>query len=173
MRLLQKKVCILGSFAVGKTSLVRRFTEGRFDEKYLSTIGVQISRTSVTIEGKSINLILWDLAGDEPCNGLCERYLQGTAGVIIVCDLTRPDTLAAWHSYTERLREVIPYAKFVLVANKSDLVDERAIDSAEREQIAATLGYPVFTTSAKTGENVDFMFTTLARDLLCTAPATL
>lgn len=169
---LQKKVCMLGYFAVGKTSLVRRFVEGRFDDRYLSTIGVKISRKPVVVDGTSVHLILWDLAGSEEYKDVQTNYLQGASGGLIVCDLTRPETLEGWAYYAQRLRAVNPAARIVLVANKADLTQERAISDHELRQAAAALdngtGVPpdYWLTSAKTGENVEAVFRRLAILLL-------
>lgn len=170
--LIQKKVCMLGHFAVGKTSLVRRFVEGRFDDKYLSTIGVKISRKPVVVGNTILHLILWDLAGSEEYNGVQNSYLQGASGGLIVCDLTRPETLEGWARYVQRLRDVNPSARIVLIANKADLTDQRAISDEELRRAAAMLdngtGSPAeyWLTSAKTGENVEAAFRRLATLLL-------
>lgn len=169
---IQRKVCMLGQFAVGKTSLVRRFVEGRFDDKYLSTIGVKISRKPVMVGSTAVHLILWDLAGSEEYNGVQNSYLQGASGGIIVCDLTRPETLEGWAYYVRRLREVNPSARIVLVANKADLQDQRAIPDEELHRLATTMddgtGSPAhyWLTSAKTGENVETVFRRLAALLI-------
>jgi len=169
---IQKKICMLGPFAVGKTSLVRRFIEGRFDDKYLSTIGVKISRKPVSLEICTVNLILWDLAGSEEYNGLQANYLQGAAGGIVVCDLTRPETLNGWEYYTRRLRQINPAARLVLVANKADLVEARALSEDDLRRAAAALSDSTadapsyLLTSAKSGENVQVVFHLLAERLI-------
>lgn len=169
--IIQKKICMLGAFAVGKTSLVRRFVEGRFDDKYLSTIGVKISRKPVVVAGHTIHFILWDLAGSEEYNGVQASYLQGAAGGIIVCDLTRPETLASWVRYTQRLRQANPAVRVVLVANKVDLTDSRTISDEELRHAAASCADgrgipPYFLSSAKTGENVEELFGQLAEQFI-------
>jgi small GTP-binding protein len=168
MPTIQKKICMLGAFAVGKTSLVRRYVEGNFDDKYLSTIGVKISRRPVALEKSTVNLILWDLAGSEEYSGVQASYLQGAAGGIVVCDLTRSETLASWEEYTRALRQINPAVRIVLAANKADLVDARAMAEDDLRRAAAacgdTAGY-VFS-SAKTGENVEELFRRLAAQLV-------
>lgn len=169
---IQKKVCMLGYIAVGKTSLVRRFVEGRFDDKYLSTIGVKISRKPVMIGSTAVNLILWDIAGGEEHDEIQTSYLQGASGGIIVCDLTRPETLKGWSYYAGLLRQINPSAQIVLVANKVDLRDQRAISDESLRLAASSLddgtGHPpkYWLTSAKTGENVEEMFRYLASLLI-------
>ena len=171
MPVVQKKICMLGAFAVGKTSLVRRFVEGLFDDRYLSSIGVKISRKPVVVAGATINLIAWDLAGSEDYNGLQASYLQGAAGGIVVCDLTRADTLRSWEHYTRRLREANPGARVVLVASKADLAEARTLSDDELLRARARCDDgsgvpPHFLSSAKTGENVDLIFQALAEQLV-------
>jgi small GTP-binding protein len=158
----QKKVCLLGEFAVGKTSLVRRFVEGRFDDRYLTTIGVKISRHSLAREGHTLNLLLWDLAGSEEFNGAAASHLLGAAGALVVCDLVRPETVETLVRYAVRLRAANPDAAVVLAANKRDLVDERRVSDADLAAASALLSGPYLLTSAKTGENVERAFELLA-----------
>lgn len=158
----QKKVCLLGEFAVGKTSLVRRFVEGRFDDRYLTTIGVKISRRSLARGDHTLNLLLWDLAGSEEFNGAAASHLLGAAGALIVCDLVRPETLETLVRYAVRLRTANPDAAVVMAANKRDLVDERRVSDADLAAASALAAGPYLLTSAKTGENVERAFELLA-----------
>lgn len=162
MKTIQKKVCLLGDFAVGKTSLVRRFVQGRFDDRYLSTIGVKISRKSVLRPTHKLNLLLWDLAGGDSYHDTESGYLRGAAGALIVCDLTRKDTLTVMDSYTQQIRAFNPQAAVVFVGNKVDLADQRIITDEQLNAIARRHGTVSFLSSAKTGENVDNAFEALA-----------
>ncbi len=163
-RIYQKKICLLGDFAVGKTSLIRRFVEGRFDEKYLTTVGVVVSRKQITNSDYAVNLLIWDLAGGRDFSHT--GYLAGLAGGLIVCDLTRATTLASYATYALQIRAANPRAPIILLANKSDLADERAISDEQLRAMAAEHAAPLFTTSAKTGENVELAFTMLTADLV-------
>src|SRR3989304_6738157 len=120
MDLIQKKVCMLGDFAVGKRSLVRRFVEGRFDDKYLSSIGVKISRKTLVRGDHRLDLIIWDLAGCENFIHLQPAYLQGAAGALVVCDLTRRDTLQNLSDYCQQFLMINPSAAVVYLGNKGD-----------------------------------------------------
>ncbi len=166
MAVIQKKICLLGEFAVGKTSLVRRFVENRFDDKYLSTIGVKISRKSLSLNEHTVNLLMWDLAGGDNYQGVQSGYLRGAAGALIVCDLTRAETLNAYERYLSQLREVNKQAHVVFLANKVDLVDRRAISDKELKEAANALGGQVYLTSAKSGINVELAIETLAKKLI-------
>jgi small GTP-binding protein len=158
----QKKICLLGEFAVGKTSLVRRFVEGRFDERYLSTIGVKISRKLLERETGSLSLILWDLAGGEDFMRLTPSYLRGAAGAVLVFDLLRVETIEACLQYAEALREHNSGAVFVIAANKVDLEEQRKVSEEAIEALSDTLKAPWVYTSAKDGRNVEAAFELLA-----------
>lgn len=167
---LTKKVCLLGDFAVGKTSLVRRFVEGRFDERYLSTIGVKVDRKILHVTtprgGVELTLMLWDLAGSPNRQPVVPAYYRGASGAIIACDLTRPDTLSSLDHYAHEFLAANPRAALVLAANKSDLVEERHVDPEALAATALALDAPLFVTSARTGEQVEAMFQSLGARLV-------
>lgn len=167
---INKKVCLIGDFAVGKTSLVRRFIYELFDDRYLSTIGVKVSRKVIVLphQGQQVELalILWDLAGSEEFDRLRASYVRGAAGVVLICDLTRPDTFHHLLSYWDFLQVACPAAQVVLAANKVDLVDEHRLPLAEIASYAAGLRVPYYLTSAKTGEQVEDVFRELGRLVL-------
>jgi small GTP-binding protein len=163
---IQKKICMLGDFAVGKTSLVSRFVEDRFSDRYLSTIGVKISRRTVALRQRPAHLLIWDLAGSEEFSGVTTSYLQGASGALLVCDLTRSSTLGTLDSYVRRLREVNARVSLVLAGNKNDLNDQREVDDEMLAELAHDLGAPWFTTSAKTGAGVETAFYSLAERIL-------
>ncbi len=175
MTRMSKKVCLIGDFAVGKTSLVRRFIYDMFDDKYLSTIGVKVSRKSVYLPritglGQApiteLAMMLWDLAGSEEFTQVRASYLRGTAGAVLVCDLTRPETLDSLPDYMNDLFSVSPGAQIILAANKDDLVDQRQVEQAQLESVAAKLGVPYYLTSAKTGTQVESLFNHLGQLLI-------
>lgn len=97
MNAVSKKVCLLGDFGVGKTSLVRRFVHGLFDDRYLSTVGVKVSRKMVMVPQLAdlveMTMMLWDLAGSEEFDHMRASYLRGAVGAILVCDVARPATV--------------------------------------------------------------------------------
>ena len=164
---IQRKICMLGDFSVGKTSLVERFVYNRFDDRYLSTIGVKISRKSVELDAdRTIHLLVWDLAGGEEFSGSQGSYLRGAAGALLVCDLTRKETLSLVEAYATQLHDIQPGAKIVVVANKCDLTEQREISEADLDQLATQLNATVFTTSAKTGEQVEAVFFQLAHQVV-------
>lgn len=164
---IQKKICMLGDFAVGKTSLVMRFVEGRFDERYLSTIGVKVSRRTIELaDYLPIHLLVWDLAGSEEFTGVQTSYLQGASGALLVCDLTRKSTLAGIATYAQRLRQVNPRVVLALAGNKIDLLESREIDDNQLAEAAGRIGAEWFVASAKSGNGVAYAFERLAQKLL-------
>ncbi len=163
MKTIQKKICLLGDFAVGKTSMVRRFVEGRFDDRYLSTIGVKISRRTIERPDHELRLLVWDLAGGDDYDSVTSGYLRGSAGALIVCDLTRSTTLLAIDRYVEQLHSLGLQIPIVIAANKNDLEEERQLTD---ESLAGTAGRwqaPCVETSAKPGDGVEEVFLQLAQ----------
>ncbi|MEM7332506.1 MAG: Rab family GTPase [Chloroflexota bacterium] len=162
---IRQKICILGDFSVGKTSLVKRFVENRFDDKYLSTIGAKISRKKVETDRTAFDFYIWDLAGGEAFQHVTKSYISGATGAVIACDLTRVETIKAMIVYTQLLQEMDPDIEIIFVGNKSDLIDERAISESEISEISTLFGIPFYLTSAKTGENVNYLFSQMALNL--------
>ena len=162
MKVVQKKVCMVGDFAVGKTSLVRQFVEGLFDDKYLTTVGVKISQKMIKKDDKQLKMILWDLSGGSEFDHVIPSYLRGSAGGIIVCDVTRKDTVKRLEQYVAAIRKASPKVHLFMAANKMDLKAERQIDDAELEKLKKNLGFDYCLTSAKSGENVEVLFQRLA-----------
>ncbi|MFN8432732.1 MAG: Rab family GTPase [Anaerolineales bacterium] len=166
MTTIQKKICLLGDFGVGKTSLVQRFVEGRFDDKYLSTMGVKISRKTLKRSYGELNLLIWDVAGSNGFESSGTSYMQGAAGALIVCDLTRRDTLIAFENYARQIRQINPGIQLVFVCNKADLIHKRDITDMDLLNVLSGLGERnFFLTSAKTGEQVEDAFSHLADTL--------
>jgi len=163
--MLQRKICMLGAFSVGKTSLVRRFVESAFSDTYLTTVGVKIDKKSVAIGERTLDLILWDIAGEDEVSTIRTSYLRGTAGYLLVADGTRPVTLDVACSLRERVTGLLGELPFVLLLNKCDLVDDWRVP-AERVATLRQAEWPVTTSSAKTGEGVEQAFRELADRLL-------
>jgi small GTP-binding protein len=161
---IQKKVCLLGDFGVGKTSLIRRFVEGRFDDKYLSTIGVKITRKVIPRAYGSMNLLMWDLAGSNGFDSISNSsYLQGASAAMLVCDATRRETLDTFEEYARQIRLLNARVSLVFVCNKIDLTDQRVISDADLSRVAVTFGDGTcFLSSAKTGQQVEDAFIALA-----------
>ena len=158
---LQKKICMLGAFSVGKTSLVKRFIQSVFSEAYLTTVGVKIDKKTVELPDRTVNLILWDLAGEDDISSLRMSYLRGAAGYVLVADGTRAVTLEVALSLHRRVEADFGPLPFVLLLNKNDLREGWAIGDDEIERLRQS-GWWVRSTSARSGEGVDEAFGTLA-----------
>ncbi|MCV3213819.1 GTP-binding protein [Plectonema radiosum NIES-515] len=163
--MLQKKICMVGAFATGKTSLVAKFVYSIFSENYQSTVGVKIDKKKVNIQEKELNFILWDLYGEDEFQKVRLSYLRGSSGYLLVVDGTRHNTLEKAFSLQTRVEETIGEVPFILVLNKSDLLDEWEIETAEIDAIIQR-GWTVIQTSAKTGLGVEEIFQTLANQIL-------
>jgi hypothetical protein len=165
--MIQKKVCMLGAFAVGKTSLVSRFVTSIFSEKYLTTVGVKIEKKSVSMSDRDVDLVLWDISGQDEFQTVQQSYLRGSAGYLLVIDGTRRatlDTAATLQQMAERAAGSVP---FVVVLNKSDLASEWQVDERGIRKFAEH-GWPIVRTSAKSGEGVEETFLKLTRAMLST-----
>jgi small GTP-binding protein len=158
---LQKKICMLGGFSVGKTSLVKRFVASVFSESYLTTVGVKIDKKTVDLGERAVNLILWDVAGEDDVSTVRMSYLRGSAGYVLVADGTRLSTLEVALSLRARVEAELGALPFVLLLNKSDLKDEWAIGEDKLEELRQT-GWSVRASSAKTGDGVEDAFKELA-----------
>ena len=163
--MIQKKICMLGAFAVGKTSLVSRFVRSVFSEKYLTTLGVKIDKKMVRVDDKEVMLMLWDLAGEDEFNHVRTSYLKGASGYLLVVDGTRPDTLKTALDLNEMIEATIGQTPFVTLCNKVDLVDKWRI-SEERLAELKSRGWLCLETSAKTGQGVENAFHLLAEIIL-------
>lgn len=164
MTIYTKKVCLLGDFAVGKTSLVRRFVYDLFEDTYISSIGVKVSRKTVTISatssapgGADVAMMLWDVSSSEEFSRIWDSYLRGTAGAILVCDLLRRETIQHLRGYASDLRKVSPHAPVMIAANKHDLPHEQCMLD-EVAALAREIQAPYLCTSAKTGAQIETIF---------------
>lgn len=164
--MLQKKICMVGAFATGKSSLVAKFVFSIFSEKYQTTVGVKIDKKTVKVQEQELNLILWDLYGEDEFQKLRTSYLRGSSGYLLVVDGTRKSTLQTAFDLQKRVEESVGKVPFILVLNKWDLEDEWELEAAKIEAVVEQKGWTVMKTSAKTGLNVEEIFYTLANQIL-------
>lgn len=171
---LTMKVCFLGDNSVGKTSLIRKYVFNEFDDKYIMTVGTKVTKKELKIEMPdydkvfNMTLMIWDIIGDLHYRQILHHsYLYGTSGALIVCDITRPETIknvpewaASLHSHGD---ESIP---FILMANKSDLIEKQNFDRKSIGKMAKKNNSPWLLTSAKTGNNVEQAFISLSKRML-------
>lgn len=163
--MMQKKICMLGSFAVGKTSLVRRFVSNVFSDHYHTTIGVSVEKKSVTVNDHEIVLMLWDLYGEDEFQKVRDSYLRGSAGYILVMDGTRKATVDTALALQQTAARTVGTVPFVSIINKSDIRSEWEIDERTIEQLRER-GWPVLFGSAKLGQGVEELFALLANQMV-------
>ncbi|MFK8051690.1 MAG: Rab family GTPase [Woeseiaceae bacterium] len=159
------KICVLGDFAVGKTSTVSRFVHAVFSEKYLTTIGVKIDTKVMTVGEIDLKLVIWDVAGTDKLKTVEFSYLRGAAGYILVCDGTRRDTLKAARQLLAQAQQGLGEVPFVFLVNKSDLTNQWEVTESDWADIGSS-GDNVFLTSAKTGDEVERAIQRLAQQVI-------
>ena len=161
-----RKICILGDFAVGKTSLVRRFVHQQFDDKYLTTVGVKVDTKPVTLDdGRALKLAIWDVAGTDTPTELFLRYARGASGLVLVADVTRADTLGCCRKLLDAVTDRLGPLPHVLLTNKCDLTAERELPPDAGSRLFSD-ALACLDTSALTGQNVELAFAHLARGML-------
>lgn len=159
--MIQKKVCLLGGYAVGKTSLVERFVHRAFPDRYLTTVGVKLERRQVQIEVGTVELVLWDIHGEDEFQKVRPAYLRGAAGLMLVADGTRPETLEVTADILGRAEAVVGEVPRVLLVNKADLAAEWKVSPADLDAWRAR-GVLVFETSARNGSRLEEALVELA-----------
>lgn len=163
--MIQKKICMVGSFGVGKTSLVSKFVHSIFSDKYLTTVGVKIDKKVVDVDGQQVTLVVWDLAGDDAFQRVQLSYLRGSSGYLLVADGTRATTVDLAITIQERITAAMGPLPFELLLNKTDL---QSLWEVREERVAtlAASGWTVTKTSAKSGSGVDEAFQRLTEQIL-------
>ncbi len=162
---MQKKICLLGAFAVGKSSLTEQFVKGMFSERYHTTVGVRIHKRTVAVGRRTLDFIIWDLAGEDEFISLRPAYLRGASGYIVVADGTRPETLSVAIDLQRRAQDALGNVPYLLVVNKIDRLADWGMQENALEELMRE-GWLVFRTSAKTGEGVADAFIRLAKAVL-------
>lgn len=156
-----KKVILVGNFGVGKTSLVRRFVFQQFSDEYLTTLGVRIDKKVVNLPAVTVNMILWDIAGEVSQTKVPTSYYLGAHGVIYVFDVQRPSSFENIADDIQFIKTKLPEAPIAIIGNKKDLLSEAELKGIE-QKIAVKIS---FFTSAKSGENVEKMFNLMAQQM--------
>jgi small GTP-binding protein len=163
--MIQKKICLIGGHAVGKTSLVSRFVKSMFSEKYHTSIGVKIDKKVVAVGTSEVSLMIWDLAGEDEFGPLEISYLRGASGYLLVLDGTRRSTLDRALAVHQRALEQLGIVPIVVLLNKADLAADWELGDEDLQEIGKH-SWPMYRTSAKTGDSVDEAFTALATAML-------
>ncbi|RAV28010.1 Rab family GTPase [Sinomicrobium soli] len=156
-----KKIVLLGHFGVGKTSLVRRFVENTFSDNYKVTIGVHILKKEVILPENQVNLIIWDIEGNEDISATRSSYLMGSHGFIYVFDTTRRSTFEHLEHDLDHLRNHYNNVPVTVVGNKNDL-----ITPAHLRENRPLFKRADFFTSARTGKNVELIFEDVTKKMM-------
>ncbi len=166
------KICLLGDGAVGKTSLIKKFVYDEFDDKYIMTFGSKTSKKVLSLtspkdgEPAQLTLMIADIMGQKDVANVQDAFMVGSKGAIIVCDMTRKETLESIGSWIDNVKKVCGDVPIVLMANKHDLTDDAQFTVEELSAIADKHYSMAFPSSAKTGENVELAFSMLGEGLL-------
>jgi small GTP-binding protein len=169
---LRKKICLLGDPAVGKTSLIRKYAYNQFSNQYLSTIGTDITKKDITVDfgdnsneikTYNIDFAIWDMMGQKEYRILISKFFKNASGALLICDLTRLETLENLKNWTSLVFGAIGKIPIIFVGNKFDLVNKSEFNSDDLLEFSSRFGSPWITTSAKYGENVDQAFRLLGK----------
>ncbi|MBY8983553.1 MAG: GTP-binding protein [Candidatus Lokiarchaeota archaeon] len=165
------KVCVFGDGGVGKTTLIRRFSTGIFEEDIKMTIGADFSVKNVELDGKNITLRIWDFAGEDRFRVLLPAFAKGADGGIFMYDTTRFSSLGQirdWLSIFEYfISDDEVKIPIIMVGSKIDLEEKRSVPSEEAEDLSRTFdlkGY--FECSSKTGDKVEEIFKFIAKKMV-------
>ncbi|CCD26111.2 Rab family GTPase SEC4 NDAI_0G03340 [Naumovozyma dairenensis CBS 421] len=157
------KILLIGDSGVGKSCLLVRFVEDKFNPSFITTIGIDFKIKTVDINGKKVKLQLWDTAGQERFRTITTAYYRGAMGIILVYDVTDERTFSNIKQWFKTVNEhANDEAQLLLVGNKSDM-DTRVVTYEQGESLAKELGLPFVESSAKNDDNVNEIFFTLAK----------
>ncbi len=166
------KICLVGEEAVGKTSLIHRFVSGAFDESYIRTLGAVVSKKTVklgSMEGKPVvvDMVILDIMGKRTFLQLFkEAYFHGAKGILAVFDVTRKASLRDLTKWVDGVRDSVGPVPVYTLGNKSDLSERREVTEQEASEVLSPYETPILYTSAKTGENVEQAFQSLAKTIV-------
>jgi small GTP-binding protein len=161
------KVCLVGDVAVGKTSLIKRFVQDDFDDRYIATVGTKVTKKSVDVTWRgapaTLDLMVWDIMGEKGFRALLrDAYFEGSHGVIAVCDLTRKDSFYDLNNWVQMIRKQVGNVPLVFLGNKMDLGERLVVTQDELARMGAIHNASQFLSSAKTGAGVNEAFKALA-----------
>jgi small GTP-binding protein len=160
------KITLLGEKNVGKTSLVYRYIENKFRDSYKATLGVNLLKKDMDVDGNGVSVQIWDLGGQESFRSLRKLYLEGANGAFVMFDLTDRKTFDKLNEWIESFKEARGEQPMVLIGNKSDLENQRKITDMEASNYAKDNNMELILTSAKTGQNVEEAFIRLTKRIL-------
>jgi len=161
------KLLLIGDSGVGKTCILLRFVERKFQASFISTIGIDFKMKTIDIDGKVVKLQIWDTAGQDRFRAVTTAYYRGAMGIVLVYDITEEQSFLNVRNWVESIHEsAIDDIPIILVGNKCDMTEERVVSKEAGKQMADEYSMRFYEASAKEDINVKEMFTNLARDIL-------
>ena len=164
MEIWKKKICLIGSDGVGKTSIILRYTQGTFSNSYLMTLGcdfyeVNLKRTTKENNEIELNLFVWDIASQKNFEKIRSHYLQHANLVIIVADVNRLEPKNFIDPWISDLKTNSPQnCPFIIVINKSDLITKEKLKESVELLENKYKNVKIFYSSAKSGKNISSIF---------------
>ena len=172
-----KKIVLLGDPAVGKTSLIQRYVLNEFSDDYIPTIGTKVTKKTLPMEFEpkrpqsiALSMLIFDVLGQLKYHDMQRPYFQGAEGALIICDLSRAETIRSLREWNQQLARVVGTVPIIYIGNKKDLIDKDHENKELLGAIAAEKDLTYLTTSARTSDNVERAFEMLARKIIDTNP---
>jgi small GTP-binding protein len=168
---LKAKVCLIGDWGVGKTSLIRKFVLDQFDDKYIVTFGTKVSKKRIKFKKykdtvTDLNMVIWDIMGQDEFRTIQKNAYSGTHAALIVCDVTRKESLKNIKKWRDDIFSITKEIPVVVLANKADLQNKRKFKIEDLAKVASDINAKYFFTSAKTGQNVESAFRAIGKELI-------
>jgi len=162
------KILTLGDQSVGKSSIVIRYSDNKFSDTFLSTIGVDSKRKIIKVKGEKVKVSIWDTAGQEKFQNIVKQYYNGANGILLIFDITNKKSFEKINFWYNDLINKIKKEEIViyLVGNKVDLEENRQITIEEAEKYANDKNIPYFEVSAKSGDGIKKLFDDITNDIM-------
>ena len=161
------KIMFIGNSSVGKTSIIKRYSKNIFSTSYISTLGIDFESKNINIDNKTINLQIWDTAGQEKYKVLSKNYYNNSNAFIIVYDITNLESFESVMNWIDQIKENAPEnVKSILLGNKSDLEEKRKISEEEGKNLAKKININFYETSAQNGANIEKAIDKLVKDVI-------
>lgn len=164
-----RKIIIVGNSSVGKTSVASRYVYGSMRNNDSPTIGLDIFRTSIDVQGRILKVVIWDTAGQERFRAMDATYFRNAVMAVIMFSLDCRESFTAVEKWFNHVRNLVPDAVMIIAGNKQDLEDKRMVETQEGSQLAAKLGVNYIETSGVNGSGVDDLFLILAEEYMSSA----